>query len=157
MRCYQKAGVTSSSRKLGRGAAGFTLLEVLVVLVIIGLMAGLVGPRLFSRVDESKIKTAGIQVKMLKNAVQTMRLDIGRIPNDEEGLELLVRPPKDERLKTLWKGPYLDDDLPLDPWGKAYQYSVPGADNQPFALYSFGADAKTGGSGENADIGYLPR
>lgn len=136
---------------------GFTLLEMLVVLVIIGLLAGLVGPRLFTQVDSSKVQTAKTQIKMLKGSLEAMRLNIGRFPTTEEGLNLLKNPPSDEKIKSLWKGPYLDDpSVPLDPWNKAYQYSLPGSDGQPFALYSFGADGQLGGEGVNADIGYLP-
>lgn len=135
---------------------GFTLLEMLVVLVIIGLLAGLVGPRLFTRVDDSKVKAAQVQVKMIKGALETMRLDTGRFPTGEEGLGLLQNPPSDARLKSLWRGPYLDEALPLDPWGSPYQFSVPGANGQPFALYSFGADGKAGGTGIDADVGFLP-
>lgn len=139
-----------------RSQKGFTLLEMLVVMVIIGLLAGLIGPRMFKRVDESKIKTAEIQIKMIKGALETMRLDTGRFPSEKNGLELLSQPPSDERLKNLWKGPYLDEEVPLDPWGGKYQYSVPGLNGRPFALYSFGADGKSGGDGNDADIGYLP-
>ena len=135
---------------------GFTLLEMLVVLVIIGLLAGLIGPRMFSRVDDSKIQTARIQIKMIKGTLETLRLDIGRFPLGKEGLKLLNTPPSDERLKSLWKGPYLDEDVPLDPWGSDYQYTVPGQNGRPFALYSFGADGKPGGTGNDADLGYLP-
>lgn len=136
--------------------AGFTLLEMLVVLVIIGLLAGLVGPKLFTKVDTSKVQTAQIQIKMLKGAVETMRLDIGRLPTEEEGLAMLNSPPADPALRARWRGPYLDDTVPADPWGNPYRYSLPGADNQPFALYSLGADGKRGGEGVDADIGYLP-
>lgn len=136
--------------------AGFTLIEMLVVMVIIGLLVGLIGPRLFTRVDDSKIKAAQVQIKMLKGALETLRLDIGRFPTTEEGLDLLFQPPSDERLRLLWRGPYLDEQVPLDPWGSPYQYGVPGRDGQPFALYSLGADGKRGGDGVNADIGYLP-
>jgi len=136
--------------------SGFTLIEMLVVLVIIGLLAGLVGPKLFSKVDSSKVQTAQTQVKMLKGALETLRLDIGTFPSTEDGLAILNEPPKDERLRAKWKGPYLDEALPNDPWGNPYQYSVPGANGQPFALYSFGADGKKGGEGNDADIGYLP-
>ena len=135
---------------------GFTLIEMLVVLVIIGLLAGLVGPKLFTKVDSSKVQTAQTQVKMLKGALETMRLDIGRFPTTEEGLALLNESPKDETLRAKWKGPYLDEALPNDPWGNPYQYSVPGSNGQPFALYSFGADGKKGGEGNDADIGMLP-
>lgn len=137
-------------------ARGFTLLEMLVVLVIIGMLAGLVGPKLFSKVDSSKVQTAQTQVKMLKGSLETLRLDIGRFPTAEEGLAILNAPPADEKLKTRWRGPYLDDKLPPDPWGNPYQYSIPGAESQPFALYSMGADGKRGGEGFDADVGYLP-
>jgi general secretion pathway protein G len=136
---------------------GFTLLEMLVVLVIIGLLAGLIGPRLFTRVDESKVKTANVQIKMIKGALETLRLGIGRFPTIQDGgLQILYSPPTDEKLKLLWKGPYLDEQVPLDPWGNHYQYSLPGKTGQPFALYSLGADGKIGGKGMDADIGYLP-
>lgn len=135
---------------------GFTLLEMLVVLVIIGLLAGLVGPRIFGNVDKAKIQTADIQIKQLKGTLQALRLDIGRLPTNEEGLALLQTPPADEASKKLWKGPYLEEALPIDPWNHPYQYSVPGANGQPFALYSLGADGQMGGSDNDADIGYLP-
>lgn len=136
--------------------SGFTLIEMLVVLVIVGLLAGLVGPKLFTKVDTSKVQTAQAQVKMLKGALETMRLDTSRFPTETEGLALLNTAPKDEKIRTRWRGPYLDEELPLDPWGNPYQYSIPGASNQPVALYSLGADGKRGGEGIDADIGYLP-
>ncbi len=135
---------------------GFTLLEMLVVLVIIGLLAGLVGPRLFTKVDGAKVKTATTQIKMLKGSLETMRLDIGRFPTAAEGLSLLNSAPSDEHIKPLWKGPYLDEAMPMDPWNYRYQYSTPGTDGRPFALYSLGADGKPGGEGFNTDLGYLP-
>lgn len=144
------------SRPLARAMLGFTLLEMLVVLVIIGLLAGLVGPRLFSQVDKSKLTTTATQVKMLRGAVESLRLDIGRYPTPEEGLSLLSKPPADAAQAARWRGPYLDGALPEDPWNHPYQYAVPGADGQPFALYSFGADGKRGGTGDAADIGVLP-
>ena len=134
-------------------AAGFTLLEMLVVLVIIGLLAGLVGPRLFSKVDQAKVGTAQTQVKLLRGAVENLRLDVGRYPATEEGLQLLAKPPADPALASRWRGPYLDDFVPSDPWGNAYQYAVPGTEGQPFALFSLGADGKLGGEGDARDIG----
>jgi general secretion pathway protein G len=138
-----------------RKSAGFTLIEMLVVLVIIGLLAGLVGPKLFGKVDSSKVQTAQTQVKMLKGALESMRLDISRFPTPGEGLALLNTLPQDPGIRSRWRGPYLEDALPPDPWGNPYQYSVPGANGQPFALYSFGADGKRGGEGLDADVGYL--
>jgi len=136
--------------------SGFTLIEMLVVLVIIGLLAGLVGPKLFTKVDSSKVQTAQTQVKMFKGALETLRLDTNRFPTESEGLALLNNPPADEKLRARWRGPYLDEEVPKDPWGNPYQYSLPGTNNQPFALYSLGADGKRGGEGFDADIGYLP-
>lgn len=135
---------------------GFTLIEMLVVLVIIGMLAGLVGPKLFGRVDSSKIKTAEVQVKMFKGALETFRLDVGRLPTPAEGLSALNLAPTEERAKARWRGPYLDQEIPADPWGNTYVYSLPGANGQPFALYSLGADGKRGGEGTDADIGFLP-
>ena len=135
---------------------GFTLIEMLVVLVIIGMLAGLVGPKLFGRVDSSKVKTAEVQVRMFKGSLETYRLDVGRFPTQAEGLLALNQAPAEERARAHWRGPYLDQDVPLDPWGNPYQYSIPGANGQPFALYSLGGDNQRGGEGTNADVGMLP-
>lgn len=131
-------------------------MEVLVVLAIIAMIVGLIGPKLFTSVDKSKVQTAQTQVKMIKGTLETLRLDIGRFPTEAEGLAMLNAPPADEKLKTRWRGPYLDEDLPKDPWNTPYQYSIPGSNGQPFALYSLGADQKRGGEGFDADVGYLP-
>ncbi|MFP5373615.1 MAG: type II secretion system major pseudopilin GspG [Gammaproteobacteria bacterium] len=139
-----------------RKIVGFTLLEMLVVLVIIGLIASLVGPRLFSRVDSSKVQVAETQARMLRGAVETYRLEVGQLPPPDQGLEALVTRPAGEPARSRWRGPYLDEAVPLDPWGNPYQYSVPGADGMAFALYSLGADGKPGGEGNDADIGFLP-
>jgi general secretion pathway protein G len=137
-------------------ATGFTLLEMLVVLVIIGLIASLVGPRLFARVDSSKVQVAETQSKMLRGAIETFRLEVGRLPTAEEGLEALRKAPSDERAKARWRGPYLDEEIPADPWGNPYLYAIPGRDGQPFAIYSLGADGQPGGEGNDADVGILP-
>jgi general secretion pathway protein G len=137
-------------------AAGFTLIEMLVVMVLIGLLAGLVGPKLFGRVDTSKVQAAEAQIKMFKGTLETFRLDVGRFPTQAEGLAALNQAPADERAKARWHGPYLDQDLPPDPWGAPYVYSLPGANGQPYALYSLGADGKRGGEGADADVGMLP-
>jgi len=145
-------------RRLARPAAqrGFTLLEMIVVLVIIGLIMGLIGPRLFGQADKAKVQTAETQVKMLKGALETMRLDLGRFPTREEGLSLLVERPADANLASRWSGPYLDGDVPDDPWGYPYQYSPEPSGRQPLTLYSTGADGKPGGTEFDADVGYTP-
>jgi general secretion pathway protein G len=135
-----------------RSSQGFTLLEMLVVLVIIGLLVGLVGPRLFTKVDAAKVQTAVAQIKLLRGAVETMRLDINVYPTEEQGLRLLSIAPTDGALVSRWKGPYLDGAVPLDPWGNSYLYK-PGVSGRPFALYSLGADGKPGGTGNDQDLG----
>lgn len=132
---------------------GFTLLEMLVVLVIIGLVASLVGPQLLGRVDSSRVTAADTQVRMLKGALDTLRLDLGRYPTSEEGLSILMTPPVDERARRKWQGPYLSENVPLDPWGNEYQYKP--NTSTSVALYSFGADGKTGGEGMDSDVGFL--
>lgn len=138
-----------------RAARGFTLLEMLVVLVIIGLLAGLVGPQLMGRVDTSRQTTAETQGRMLKSALDTMRLDIGRYPTEEEGLDMLMTPPAEERAARRWQGPYLSEDVPMDPWGNPYRYDVISATT--IAVYSLGADGEPGGQDLDADVGVLPR
>src|SRR5260370_5668071 len=123
---------------------GFTLLELLVVLAIIGLLGALIGPRLFERLEGSKVVTAQTQVRMLKTALDTMRLDIGRYPSAEEGLDLLVRAPTDPQLRLRWHGPYLEGELPLDPWGSPYQYGPTRPDLNAITLYSFGPTGRPG-------------
>jgi general secretion pathway protein G len=140
-----------------RLSSGFTLLEMIVVLVLIGLIMGLVGPRLFTQADKAKVQTAETQIRMIRGALETMRLDIGRYPTAEEGLALLVTPPSDAALRRRWSGPYLDDAVPLDPWKNPYQYAMRPSANQPYSLYSFGADGQAGGEGFDADIGYTPK
>jgi general secretion pathway protein G len=97
--------------------AGFTLLEMLVVMVIIGLLAGLVGPRIFGKVDSSKVQTAQTQIKMLESALNIMRLDVGQTPPQDQGLQWLLAAPQDPSLQSLWKGPYIEGSVPADPWG----------------------------------------
>lgn len=137
-------------------ARGFTLLEMIVVLVIIGLIMGLVGPRLFGQAEKAKGQTAATQIKMLGGALQTMRLDIGRLPTEEEGLEMLVTKPADSKVSRSWAGPYLEDGLPTDPWGNPYRYSPAPSSGKPYTLYSLGADGKPGGEGNDADVGHTP-
>ncbi|MDR1647330.1 MAG: type II secretion system major pseudopilin GspG [Zoogloeaceae bacterium] len=134
-------------------AAGFTLLEMLVVLVIVGLLVSMVGPRLFGHVDTAKVQTATAQIKLLRGAIETMRLDINVYPNQDQGLDLLVIRPADPDLDKRWKGPYLESAVPLDPWGNPYHYQPPAASGQGFQLLSLGADGKPGGEGLDTDIG----
>lgn len=129
---------------------GFTMIELLVVLVILGLLAGLVGPQFFGKVDSSKVRTAETQIKMLKMALQTYRLDVGSYPTSLEALS--IAPAAD---KNYWDGPYLEEDLPLDPWNNPYNYKKDGSAPQGFYLYSYGADGQSGGEDINADIGYV--
>ena len=129
-------------------AAGFTLLELLVVVVIIGLLAGFVAPRYFGQVGKSEVNVAKAQIDALEKALDQYRLDIGRYPDNELGLKALVERPASE---PKWAGPYLRKDVPLDPWGKPYIYKTPG-EKGDFDLVSFGKDGQPGGSGEAADI-----
>jgi len=129
---------------------------MIVVLVIIGLIMGLVGPRLFGQADRAKIQTAETQVKMLRGALETMRLDIGRYPTTDEGLRLLSTPPSDTRLAPRWRGPYTDGAVPDDPWGNPYRYETTASQFAAFSLYSQGADGERGGEGDAADVGMLP-
>ena len=142
--------------RFARAQGGFTLLEMIVVLVIIGLIMGLVGPRLFGQADKAKVQAAGTQIKMLGGALQTLRLDIGRLPTAEEGMDALVRAPSEPRAAKSWAGPYIDDAVPNDPWGNPYHYAPISGGDQPFALFSYGADGKAGGEGTDADIGRKP-
>ena len=128
---------------------GFTLLELLVVIVIIGLLAGYVAPRYFSQVGKSEIQVARAQIDSLEKALDQYRLDNRSYPSAEQGLDALVAKPADA---AAWSGPYLKKAVPNDPWGRPYVYRVPGQKGD-FDLYSLGKDGKPGGSGEDADIG----
>ena len=128
--------------------AGFTLLELLVVVVIIGLLAGFVAPRYFGQVGKSEVNVAKAQLDALEKALDQFRLDTGHYPNAEIGLKALSERPTNV---PKWNGPYLRKAIPLDPWGKPYVYRVPG-EKGDFDLISYGKDGQPGGSGENADI-----
>jgi len=128
---------------------GFTLLELLVVMVIIGLLAGYVGPRYFAQVGKSEVKVTRAQIDAFDKALDQYRLDTGRYPTTEQGLEALVSRPSNE---AKWAGPYLRKAIPLDPWGNPYQYRSPG-EKRDYDLLSLGNDGQPGGSGEAADIG----
>jgi general secretion pathway protein G len=132
-----------------RKAQGFTLLELLVVIVIIGLLAGYVAPRYFAQVGRSEIQVAKAQIESLEKALDQYRLDMRRYPSAEEGLQALVAKPENA---PAWSGPYLKKSVPMDPWGRPYTYRTPGQKGE-FDLFSYGRDGKPGGSGDDADIG----
>jgi general secretion pathway protein G len=129
-------------------SAGFTLLELLVVIVIIGLLAGLVAPRYFDQIGKSNTKVAKAQIDSLEKALDQYRLDVGRYPTTEAGLNSLYIKPQNV---DKWDGPYLKKPAPMDPWGTPYLYKSPG-DHGDYDLSSFGSDGKPGGSGEAADV-----
>jgi general secretion pathway protein G len=139
--------VNSRSGRM-RASAGFTLVELLVVLAILTLLAGLVGPRVLGQLGGAKSKTAAVQIADIDKALELFKLDVGRFPSTEEGLEALVQKPAS--VSSGWAGPYLKGSVPNDPWGKPYRYQV-GA-NGAVDIQSLGADAAPGGEGENADV-----
>ncbi len=136
--------------------AGYSLLEILVVLAIMGTIVTLVAPRLFTQLDRSKVVAAKAQAKTIKLALNSFRIDFGRFPTKEEGLEILAKMPSDPNLQAQWYGPYLDGDFPSDPWGNPYHYVLPKADERGAQkspkVVSYGADNAVGGKGNNADI-----
>ncbi|MFN0183362.1 MAG: type II secretion system major pseudopilin GspG [Aquabacterium sp.] len=127
---------------------GFTLLELLVVLVIIGALAGYVGPRLFGQIGKSEVKVTRAQIDALQKALDQFRLDVGRYPATEQGLAALVQRPAAE---PRWSGPYLTKAVPKDAWGREFQYRNPGQHGD-FDLWSHGRDGSPGGQGEDADL-----
>jgi general secretion pathway protein G len=129
--------------------AGFTLLELLVVIVIIGLLAAYVGPKYFSQLGKSEVTVARAQIEAFEKSLDTFRLDVGRYPTTEEGLNALMTAPPTAAAK--WNGPYLKKGVPADPWGHAYQYRAPGTKAE-YEIISLGKDGQPGGTGEAADI-----
>ena len=129
--------------------SGFTLLELMVVVVIIGVLASYVAPRYFSQVGKSEVKVARAQIDAIEKALDQYRADTSRYPSGEQGLAALMKRPAGE---ARWDGPYLKRQLPPDPWGRPYQYRFPG-EHGDYDVYSLGRDGQPGGSGEAADIG----
>jgi general secretion pathway protein G len=132
----------------GAAQRGFTLLELLVVMAIIGLLAGYVGPRYFAQIGKSEVKAARAQIDGLEKALDQYRLDTGHYPSQDQGLAAIIKKPANE---PRWDGPYLKKDLPMDPWGRAFIYKIPGERGE-FELVSLGKDGAAGGTGEAADI-----
>jgi general secretion pathway protein G len=135
-------------KKVIRDNSGFTLVELIVVVIIIGLLAGLVLPQFIRQEEKAKLKAARAQIELFATALDTFRLDVGRYPTSEEGLQALRQKPGG---LDRWDGPYLKKDLPLDPWSKPYNYKSPG-DHGPYDITSYGADGVPGGDGDNRDI-----
>lgn len=144
--------ITFPSQRLSanrtKTSRGFTLLELLVVMVIIGLLAGYVAPKYFSQISKSEIKAARAQIDALEKALDQYRLDVGHYPSSEQGLGALMSPPANE---PKWQGPYLKKAVPPDPWGNTYLYKYPG-EHGDLDLYSYGRDGQVGGKGEDIDI-----
>lgn len=134
-----------------RRTRGFTLIELLIVMVILGLLASLVGPRLFGQLDSSKVRAARTQIEMVGAAMDTYRLDMSRYPSTEQGIAALSDKPADAAEAARWRGPYLKKKVDKDPWGNSYVYRSPG-EKSDYELLSLGADGKEGGSGDDADI-----
>ncbi|MCU8018000.1 type II secretion system major pseudopilin GspG [Shewanella sp. SM72] len=123
---------------------GFTLVELLIVITILGLLMSLVAPKMFSKVGSTQKNTAAAQMQNLETSLDTYRLDVGYYPDSLAELR--------SSTKRGWDGPYLPKDVPLDPWGNPYQYKTPGEDGKPYSLMSFGKDGQQGGSDDNEDI-----
>lgn len=130
-------------------AAGFTLLELLIALLIVGLLVGVVAQNLFGNVSKAERTAAKQQIDAFTKALEAYRLDMGSFPSSEQGLSVLTKAPPGS---SRWKGPYLKKDAPLDPWGNPYQYKIPGEGGQPFEVRSLGRDGRPGGKDEDEDV-----
>ena len=136
-----------------RRRSGFTLLELVVVIIVLGLLAGIVAPQIIGRLSEAKSTTAKTQIELLSVALDGYRLDNGSYPTTDQGLAALRERPTRAPVPANWRGPYLRKPVPLDPWGRPYVYRAPGERNpSAFDLESLGRDGKPGGEGEDADL-----
>lgn len=136
-----------------RRRSGFTLLELVVVIIVLGLLAGIVAPQIIGRLSEAKSTTARTQIELLSVALDGYRLDNGSYPTTDQGLAALREKPTRAPVPANWRGPYLRKAVPLDPWGRPYLYKAPGERNAgAFDLESLGRDGKVGGDGEDADV-----
>ena len=136
-----------------RHRSGFTLLELVVVIIVLGLLAGIVAPQIIGRLSEAKSTTARTQIELLSVALDGYRLDNGSYPTTDQGLAALREKPTRSPVPSNWRGPYLRKEVPLDPWGRAYLYRAPGERNAgAFDVESLGRDGKPGGAGEDADV-----
>ena len=143
----------TTTRRTRGSPRGFTLIELLVVIIVLGLLAGLVGPRIVGHVSEAKSATARTQIELLGVALDSYRLDNGSYPTTEQGLAALEQKPTRNPVPANWRGPYLKKDVPDDPWGRPYVYVSPGKENPTsYDLYSLGRDGKVGGEREDADL-----
>jgi general secretion pathway protein G len=143
------------ARRHPSGMDGFTLVEMLVVLTIISLIVGLVGPRVLNYLGESKVKTAKLQIENFGSALDLFYLDTGRYPTGSEGLEALTQRPSDV---SVWNGPYIKGTrIPNDPWGNRYQYRAAAEHLPPYEIISLGSDGREGGTGTAADISNVER
>jgi general secretion pathway protein G len=150
---WRQAPVSTSFPHPARGRAGFTLIEILVVIAVLAMLAALVAPNVFQHVGSAKDATARSQIELLGAALDAYRLDNGRYPTTDQGLEGLWTAPTVQPLPTNWRGPYLRRQVPLDPWGNPFVYISPGEMNpRGYDLLSLGADGQLGGEGEDADI-----
>ena len=134
--------------RIRKQCGGFTLIELLVVLIILGLLAALVGPRLFGRVDTARQQAAQTQIEIFSGALDTYRLDNGRYPTTDQGLQALMEKPSD---LPNWAGPYLKKEIPKDPWGNEYEYKSPG-EHGDYDIISYAEDGQEGGDGNSTDI-----
>lgn len=149
----ERQAVYGGIRRGATGRPGLTLIEIMVVVIVLGLLAGLVAPQILGRVSEARSETARTQLELIRVALDSYYLDNGRYPTTAQGLEALRTEPTSDPRPRSWRGPYLRGEVPDDPWGRPYIYRSPGTDNPTsFDLETLGADGAPGGEGEDADL-----